>query len=58
MRDIIWILGGTFLMLLAAALWVLLVLDVRLYPWSSWRSMYHWVRNERGKKYKSREDVI
>jgi hypothetical protein len=45
-------------MLLAAALWVLLVLDVRLYPWSPWRSMYDWVRNERGKKYKSREDVI
>jgi hypothetical protein len=57
-RDIIWILGGIVLMLLAAVVWVLLVLDVRLYQWSPWRAMYDWVRSERGKKYKSREDVI
>jgi hypothetical protein len=57
-RDIIWILGGIVLMLLAAVVCVLLVLDARLYPWSPWRSMFDWVRSQRGKKYKSREDVI
>jgi len=61
-RDIIWILGGIlmlFLMLLALVVCVLLKLDVRLSPvWSPWRAIYDWVRSERGKKYKSREDVI
>jgi hypothetical protein len=62
-RDIIWILGGIFLMLLLTLLvggvCVLLELDVRLYPvWSPWRAIYDWVRSQRGKKYKSREDVI
>jgi hypothetical protein len=57
--DVVWILGGVFLMLLAAALLVVLVLDVRCYPWwSPGRSMYEWTRSERNKKYKSREDVI
>jgi hypothetical protein len=59
MRDIIWIFGGIGLMLLAAFVWVLLAVDVRLYPlWSPWRGMYELVRGERGKKYKSREDVV
>ena len=59
MRDIIWILGGTALLLLTAVVLVLLELAVRLFPvWSPWKAIYDWVRSERGKKYKSREDVI
>jgi hypothetical protein len=59
MRDIIWIFGGIGLMLVAAVVWVLLAVDVRLYPlWSPWRAMYELVKGERGKKYKSREDVV
>jgi hypothetical protein len=61
-RDIIWILGGILSMLLLMVLVVvlgLLELDIRLYRvWSPWRAIYDWVRSERGKKYKSREDVI
>ena len=58
MRDIVWILGGIVMMMLVAVVWGLLVLDVRLYPWSLWRIIYDCVRSERYKKYKSREDVI
>jgi hypothetical protein len=43
MRDLIWVFGGFFLFALAAL------------PW--W-SIYDWVRKQRGKKYKSREDVV
>ena len=32
MRDIIWILGGIVLMLLAAVVWVLLLLDFAVVP--------------------------
>ena len=59
MREIIWILGGILSMLLLMVLCVLLDFDVLLYTvWSPWKAIYDWVRNERGKKYKSREDVI
>jgi hypothetical protein len=43
MRDALRIIGALLLFLLVAAPWV---------------SIFDWLRKERGKKYKSREDVI
>jgi len=43
MRDALLTIGAALLFLLVA---------------TPWFSIYDWVRKERGKKYKSREDVI
>jgi len=43
MRDTLWILGILLVFVIVSAPWV---------------SMFSWVRERRGKKYKSHEDVI